>query len=271
MAAVMNQCEICFKDGILSTAVMYCVNCKHPLCKTCLTNHSKFRAIKGHKMLPVDEISKIPDFVRNYDEFCIDHSDEKREYLCKEHKTCICFECLKDQHKTCTSVCKITEVTLETELHSEIETFRKQVSIIDELAGKLIDSFSEDVVVLQKKILSAQDELRNLISKLQSSLHRCETQFKAKVSTMCEQIKLDMKKCKIIRESTVKRSQELNEFVKYGDNFKIFIKLEELKSENIEDEKLLHEINNKTHRTEVSFTISQPDFENLFSCSFRSY
>lgn len=270
MAEIMNQCEIGFQDGLLKIAVKYCINCKHPLCDICMKHHGKFRAMVEHKILSMEEYSKIPCSVRNFDEFCIDHSDERREYFCENHHKSICFECLKDQHKACPSIYKITDTRIKNELKSDVDALQQQIAVANGLVENLIDLYKQNIKDLQSKLKSASQEIKGLISKMQSSLGKCLKQIEDRISSDCKKIKLKVMECENIHESINKRRHELNDFIKYGDNFHLFLKLVDFKTEQCKDEKMLQDIDGVLHRTEVSFKIIQPDFEKLVSVEFRS-
>ncbi|CAC5388519.1 unnamed protein product [Mytilus coruscus] len=226
--------------------------------------------MKEHKILSIEEYSKIPCSVRHFDEFCIDHSDERREYFCENHNKSICFDCLKDQHKTCASIYKITATRIKKELKSYLDALHQQIAIADGLSEKLIDLYRQNMNDLQSTLKSASSEIKGLISKLHSSLDKCRRQIEDRISSDCENIKLNLKKCENIRESIIKRRQELNDFIKYGDDFHLFLKLVDFKKEQCEDEKMLQDIDGVKHRTDVSFKITQPEFEKLVSFEFRS-
>ena len=117
-------------------------------------------------MLTIEEYSTIPDAVRNFNEFCESHTDERLGYLCLEDNHCICFDCIKDQHQTCKNIIKITDEKISEDLPSKLASLNAELTSAEELIGKIIHSYATNVKELQSASQSAQNELKNLISKI---------------------------------------------------------------------------------------------------------
>ena len=87
-----NSCEL------KAPAVSRCMQCKHYLCKECLTVHEKWPGFKDHTVFTMEELTKPENQKTREKSTCEKHKNETLEYYCKTCKKLACIHCLLLEH-----------------------------------------------------------------------------------------------------------------------------------------------------------------------------
>ena len=75
-------CDICSSvknevDGVLPSAVKYCVDCENNLCELCSKMHSVLKSSKLHRLVNFEELSALDTSMNYAMKYCRQHEDEK--------------------------------------------------------------------------------------------------------------------------------------------------------------------------------------------------
>ncbi len=86
-----DTCGSCEEKSVLEA---FCEDCGSLICSGCVDSHKRFKAMKGHKIVQLDQscqlISKLPQ--------CSIHSNESVRFYCSSCTCLVCSECISD-HK----------------------------------------------------------------------------------------------------------------------------------------------------------------------------
>ena len=90
-------CDSCERKA---PAVSRCMECKHYLCRECLTIHERWPALKKHTIFTMDELATDPENQNKTREksTCEQHKNETLEYYCEKCKKLACIHCLRLEH-----------------------------------------------------------------------------------------------------------------------------------------------------------------------------
>ena len=162
VAEVNLKCDVCKNDAV----VILCTNCSQCLCKACYKQHSEENS--GHDTKPLDKAS-----------------------FCPEHKKCFEYYCTKCDEFVCSS-CKEKhdgEGNHNVGVIEEIASNRR--SMLAEVAEQ-IDPNSETLSQIKAKLVTAQKNLEEQLTKLQQSIdNQYEAQFE-KLKGRCDLLKKEL-------------------------------------------------------------------------------
>ena len=94
----VSKCDEC-EDG--AVARMWCVDCGKGLCDECFKPHTKFRSLKSHKTVTMDEFTKNPKAVLTANpkpQYYNMHNDQPLELYCITCSKLICRDCIYIDH-----------------------------------------------------------------------------------------------------------------------------------------------------------------------------
>ena len=87
------------EDG--SPAVTWCVECENSLCQHCNEAHQTIKALKSHKIVPIEDFVKNPKLILSTPEkpeLCNTHSKQALDLYCKTCSSLICRDCTLKDH-----------------------------------------------------------------------------------------------------------------------------------------------------------------------------
>ena len=93
-----TECDEC-EDG--AVACMWCVDCEKGLCEECYKPHTKFRSLKSHKTVTMDEFTKSPKAILAANpkpQYCGEHDGQPLELYCITCSQLICRDCTYIDH-----------------------------------------------------------------------------------------------------------------------------------------------------------------------------
>src|SRR6218665_537090 len=109
-AATKALCSLCLEeskeqpDKGCPTADRYCVDCKYKLCDECCSEHSKSKATKNHRLIPINEYERGQNVL--YDPapmFCDVHEQRVVDVYCADCITVVCAMCFVEKHDSHTT------------------------------------------------------------------------------------------------------------------------------------------------------------------------
>ncbi|XP_052272267.1 uncharacterized protein LOC127872861 isoform X2 [Dreissena polymorpha] len=154
-------CNICEDDSVSKEAMFFCQQCSKGLCDDCFGLHRQF--YKKHVAYGREAMDKWPVFTKSLDDlkFCEQHSDHLIEMFCEDHRKLCCSMCHFHNHRHCGKLLLIKE---------------KFQAVHD--AGALIN-ISSSISDVQQKLVTAIDETREYLKKLQDSYDIACVEIKA--------------------------------------------------------------------------------------------
>lgn len=111
MASSLNHfCTPCHEDDISVKAITWCGECEEFLCLDCDKHHSRFKQLKKHKRMTVENFDKLPLSLKSLTNRCAYHEGERFEFFCSFHAAPCCVKCLKENHRECRDLGPLSEV-----------------------------------------------------------------------------------------------------------------------------------------------------------------
>ena len=94
------KCDECDSEDS-AVARMWCVDCEKSLCEECYKPHTKFKSLKSHKTVTIDEFTKSPKALLGASakpQYCSEHDDQPLELYCNTCAQLICRDCTYVDH-----------------------------------------------------------------------------------------------------------------------------------------------------------------------------
>ena len=185
-----------------SPAVTWCVECENSLCQYCNDAHQMIKALKSHKIVPIEDFVKNPKLILSTPEkpeACNTHSKQALDLYCKTCSSLICRDCtLKDHPRETHDFDFIDDVVDEERekikqatapLKQLLEQVRNGIKRIEE-SNKEIDTESE----------SNRRKIRGVYGEVYKLLKQQEEEALEKVNT----IKTSLKKTLAMQKENAK-------------------------------------------------------------------
>ncbi|KAL3871328.1 hypothetical protein ACJMK2_039335 [Sinanodonta woodiana] len=85
-------CDSCITRSDSKKADGYCMDCNQFFCENCIDFHSKFKLLKTHTVLKMDELHQTQStaVVTSVEVHCKVHVGKEIEYFCNAHETVLC-------------------------------------------------------------------------------------------------------------------------------------------------------------------------------------
>ena len=131
-----------------SRVVAFCFNCECFICAECRDSHSRYKAMKGHRMTAFNEIkdADVQEILRR-PRLCQEqfHTDTVLDYFCKTCQRCICQKCGMLTHKNhdfepvdeATEQAKSRLEATEAKVRELVDAWRGQINKDQETHGKI--------------------------------------------------------------------------------------------------------------------------------------
>jgi len=227
-------------EGVQSTATVYCVDCRHHMCKQCHRYHQKFKSNSQHRVVELSSNERVDELLLKFPESACDkHPDKNREIYCLECKFATCMMCYITSHNShkCSDVkvvaCETTNGMKAdvdgvqrkvVEVDGEIQQLRKELESFVVQAGKVKMEVSRRAEEMKKWIddykMSLLDELKGARNKKKKQLENLCHELEGKLTMMesflmySEELLSNGTACDVVTaaESLHERAKELIEF-----------------------------------------------------------
>ena len=90
-----SKCGECEEEGTIET---YCTDCQNYLCRGCVEAHKKFKAYRGHKVVPILELN-VATLQSGQVQYCSTHKDEALKLFCETCMALVCRDCILVEHR----------------------------------------------------------------------------------------------------------------------------------------------------------------------------
>ncbi|XP_071128230.1 tripartite motif-containing protein 59-like [Mytilus edulis] len=136
-----QECHLCKTENNQNLATHWCRDCSDAFCDDCLRIHNRMKISADHKVVKIEEISKLasegePDFSFISDK-CSVHTSKILEAFCFNHQALCCLLCVTAQHRKCDNVQAFEDMTV---LNADkIESFESKLKEVKSKAEELIE------------------------------------------------------------------------------------------------------------------------------------
>lgn len=96
-------CGPCESQHLTNVADLWCPNCDEGLCSKCMEYHKVSKSSRVHKTITIENLTTLPDFVRNIDHLCSSHDNALELYCSVNEETC-CADCVSFEHFECPGI-----------------------------------------------------------------------------------------------------------------------------------------------------------------------
>ncbi|XP_060556106.1 tripartite motif-containing protein 42-like [Ruditapes philippinarum] len=118
-------CTPCFEGDIREQAVKYCPECLEFLCTGCTQHHGRLRISRSHKLVDKNEAKQKSHVTVTAK--CLYHPDRDIEMYCKEHDMVYCLKCIATDHRSCTGVTSLDDLSVSTDQKRETERLKADI------------------------------------------------------------------------------------------------------------------------------------------------
>ncbi|XP_056004089.1 tripartite motif-containing protein 45-like [Ostrea edulis] len=144
-----TQCETCLRQSEVEYATDFCFFCMEYLCKLCTKYHKRSLTTLDHKTVPVNKMKGMNITPRiGRENMCSTHQDRKLELFCNDHEEPCCAMCVSTEHRKCESV----------------DAIKKTAETLREILSHNFDSLSEDIHILENKLVDAKKEQERFVT-----------------------------------------------------------------------------------------------------------
>ena len=177
------QCNSCERKA---PAVSRCMECKHYLCRECLTTHERWPTLKNHTVFTMEELANHNKAREK--STCDKHKNETLECYCETCKKLACIHCLLLEHKNGHSYLSTEEVAKK-----KRELLKSSYSFLNDQFKEGSDALKHIEHVLQELEKNA-DKAKDQIGKQRDNILEAfkERQYNA-LRAFIEKQKSDLK------------------------------------------------------------------------------
>ncbi|XP_063439522.1 uncharacterized protein LOC134720896 isoform X1 [Mytilus trossulus] len=143
-------CGPCESQNLTNVAELWCPNCNEGLCSKCMEYHKVSKASRMHKTITIENLTALPEFVRNIDHVCTSHGNVLELY-CSVHEKVCCIDCVSTEHSECpgiTSLAKVVRGVKESEFYHSVVSHIEEIT---EFGIKLQNNRYENLARLQQE------------------------------------------------------------------------------------------------------------------------
>ncbi|KAK7087462.1 transcription intermediary factor 1-beta-like [Littorina saxatilis] len=160
-----HVCATC-KNNVRATS--YCFECEVKLCKTCVSYHQKFPALKQHTLEHLGKLTP-QTLAANRHATCGKHAKRATEAYCPVHEELMCTLCATTDHRGCAEVKVIAKVASEkrSELQQQAQRLKEKEATISKQIKTAMDKFK----VMRSKVNDVHDDLEQTLNE------QCQTAF----------------------------------------------------------------------------------------------
>ncbi|XP_063442935.1 uncharacterized protein LOC134723243 [Mytilus trossulus] len=169
-------CGPCESQHLTNIAELWCPNCTEGLCSTCLKYHNVSKSTRMHKTITIENLTTLPDFVRDIDYACSNHSNVLDLY-CSVHEKVCCMDCITSDHSECPGITSLVKVVQGVKESAFYHSIMKNIEDLTEYASKLQKNRNENADKLQQekrflfeKVKSKRKEIASHLDKLEEDL-----------------------------------------------------------------------------------------------------
>ncbi|VDH89114.1 Hypothetical predicted protein [Mytilus galloprovincialis] len=125
-------CGPCESQHLTNVADLWCPNCDEGLCSKCMEYHKVLKSSRVHKTITIENLTTLPDFVRNIDHLCSSHDNALELYCSVNEETC-CADCVSFEHFECPEVAGMKDTSVKMELTNEISGLEQELIMMGNL------------------------------------------------------------------------------------------------------------------------------------------
>ncbi|VDI73802.1 Hypothetical predicted protein [Mytilus galloprovincialis] len=109
---IYEVCQPCNSQNKLSQAEFGCLTCVEVYCNQCNFSHSTYKAFKNHRLIGIQEYTRLNESFQKYDKVCNLHNKDLICY-CSLHHSPVCVRCIQLNHSKCPSPVNIGDVATQ--------------------------------------------------------------------------------------------------------------------------------------------------------------
>ncbi|XP_063442069.1 uncharacterized protein LOC134722381 [Mytilus trossulus] len=169
-------CGPCESQHLTNIAELWCPNCTEGLCSTCLKYHNVSKSTRMHKTITIENFTSLPDFVRDIDYSCSNHSNVLELY-CSVHEEICCMNCITDDHPECPGITSLAKVVQGVKESAFYHSIVKNIEDLTEFTSKLqknrnenSDKLQQEKTLLVENVRSKRREIASHLDKLEEDL-----------------------------------------------------------------------------------------------------
>ena len=236
-----SGCEICEVDLVCCESgtsscikqhdLVYCIECRQRICRTCCEeNHNKFRILRDHQLVDLTNQENFNEVSRKLDQNqCSNHEGESIKMFCTDCQSAICLICFAESHSfhKCSDVNNICKEFRE-KLQDKIDTIiRYRDTCLEMCEAVEVGSchFDSEVTSCESAISKTTETIKLLIDKHAWELFRVLSELKTTEREQVERSRSEADHHLVILNSYIRYAKEV---INKGSNKDICRSVEEL-------------------------------------------
>ncbi|XP_053375214.1 E3 ubiquitin-protein ligase TRIM33-like isoform X2 [Mercenaria mercenaria] len=217
-------CSPCSKEGRDVAAVKHCVDCDENMCTSCLKDHNKFSAMKGHQIL--DKVQRsVGRKLQLPNQRCTKHGGRLIDVYCPIHDSICCSTCIAVEHSSCPGIKFIPDVAKGISKSKEFQQFEADMKNLQSRFVSLIQSEDVELQALQQEQERICKEIRTLRNKINKHFDKMEEELLNEVNTKFKQhkqkVETDREETDGVLNEIKSRSHQLYES-RHGNESELF-------------------------------------------------
>ncbi|XP_071160567.1 tripartite motif-containing protein 2-like [Mytilus edulis] len=238
------------------SAEIWCTVCEEGLCADCEKVHKSIKSSRNHRLISIEDYRQIKDSSVNLD--CQDH-DKQLELYCKTHDIAVCLGCIPFHHMTCPDVIPLDQAaknvkrsvalsdlkdTFSSTLHNLQQIITDCVSAMELLNDQRQD-IKNTINDTRARIMKKLDDLQTKLlleldkkygncksdnDKFLTRLKNCESDLSCwrkqtkQLKSFASEVQLFLG-TRQINKAVFKEIESVKEWIKYIQNYEMFLKL----------------------------------------------
>ncbi|XP_072051629.1 E3 ubiquitin-protein ligase TRIM45-like [Amphiura filiformis] len=209
----VRSCDQCEEQD--KTASVYCQDCKHYLCESCLTIHAAWKGMKHHTVLTVaDKLSEEVSLSHVEGQYCSEHDNKEKKFYCKTCDKPVCKDCI-DSKQCCHDH---DTVTLQQAADNKLQGLKEQMKECNKKKDEIQDAIDK-IEKIEDEISCSADKIRcELNSKKATYMKVVESVFDTAVGDVDRLKKEHTKKLTEIKYCLKGKMTEIDSIKERGEH-----------------------------------------------------
>ncbi|XP_045175478.2 uncharacterized protein LOC123536387 [Mercenaria mercenaria] len=159
---------------------MYCVECDHFLCQTCLKQHNKFDSMKQHQVVKNasgkgKDDKRRGNWVDLPSQRCDTHHGKLIDMYCRGHNEVCCGACASINHSSCADLLYLPKAAKAADVLEEAKDMLVKMEMVQSNAKDLSNARQLHVANLKAEKVKISDQIKDTCSKIINHFKRLET------------------------------------------------------------------------------------------------
>ncbi|KAK3578063.1 hypothetical protein CHS0354_032710 [Potamilus streckersoni] len=229
-----DKCAMCKRRKLHTAALVYCHDCREPLCETCRDYHDAAVTSSHHHVTRIDgrNGSLSPTVNLSSVEICPRHFEERISYFCNDHNTLCCNTCGFLEHRKCNKVTPLDELLETFDIGGKSKEVGNNIVILTKHLKQILGKIAQNVSTLTHDKNIILQEVRSLRINIDNKLRALEKDIISFTEGNHKSEELDMQsqtqRGNQFMHDIVNDSKQLNLVMTYGSNMQKFITLHKL-------------------------------------------